>query len=103
VVDMIQVDGEPMHCLMLTDNEFTRCVLVAVGQQSSLIKKMREISEVLYISGDPVIDNMSRSRGGYPTINHAKINLQVISVQDYLEGFDSLKAYQFTATGEHIE
>lgn len=103
VTDMLlTVKDEPVHVLTMCDMEYTKIVLLTLGQKSACIDKMRQVSEVLHVSGDPVIDDMSRTLSGYPTINHSKVHMQVITVQDYLEGSRDTKSLSFEATGAHL-
>lgn len=99
---VVQGVESPIECLILTDAEYKKCTLVTLGEKSCLIKKMREISEVLFVAGDEVLQDMSQSLTGFPTINHKGVHLQVIPWKDYLEGSSDTKSLDFEATGAHL-
>ena len=100
---MIMIGNEPLQVLVINDSNYQKISLVTVGQKSALVQKMREISEVLHVAGDKVTVDMSMTLSGYPAINHTRINLQVIPVEEYLEGEDACSDTGFSATGAHLE
>lgn len=100
---MIMIGNEPLQVLVINDSELQKIALVTVGQKNALVQKMREISEVLHVAGDKVVVDMSLSISGYPAINHTHTHLQVIPVEEYLEGEDACSESGFNATGAHLE
>lgn len=100
----IVVEGvaQPLYVLTMQDNEFRKCTVLTIGDRSAMVQKMREISEVMHVSGDLVVDDMSRALSGYPLINHQKVNMQVISWRDYVEASEGMNVSRFIATGEHL-
>lgn len=93
----------PLHCLVFNDSELQKITLIAIGEKGFLIQKMREISEVLFMGGELVKEDMSRALSGYPTINHTHYSLQVIHYQDYLSGEEACASTNFNATGAHLK
>ena len=97
------IGDQPMHVLTLCDMDLRKITLVTLGQQSACVQKMREISEVLHIAGDRVELDMSGAMSGYPSINHHRVMMQVIPIEEYVQGEDACKETGFAATGAHLE
>lgn len=97
------VGDEELQVLTICDQDLRKITLVTIGQKSACIQKMREISEVLHVAGDKAQQDLSETLTGYPTINHERVNLQVIPVGEYVQGEDACREIGFAATGAHLE
>lgn len=97
------VGDEELQVLTICDQDLRKITLVTIGQKSACIQKMREISEVLHVAGEKVTLDLSQSVSGYPTINHERVNLQVIPVGEYVQGEDACRETGFAATGAHLK
>jgi hypothetical protein len=90
------------YALTMVDNEMTCWALIASGNNNDMRQRMREVSELLVVLGDPVETDMSFAVAGYPQINHSKCWLQVITWDEWLEGKADPFCGHLTATGAHL-